>query len=149
MAKKFNAPYDALGLKAPAKDSMTPREKADLIFHAACKKLGLDPAGGPQVHQLPERFQVFPVAAFRLQVIHEAVVGEEKKDWDDYGQVKYGCWHLMNKPGFRFCDVVYSYARASTGLGSRLCTLEEEAQEFIAVECVAYCADFHEGQLPA
>lgn len=56
MASKFAPQYNILGLKPPSK-KMDDREKAEIIFHAACKKLGIDPAALPVVHHLKEKYR--------------------------------------------------------------------------------------------
>ncbi|HET6255816.1 MAG TPA: hypothetical protein VFE32_17195 [Puia sp.] len=147
MAKKrFSTQYNILGLKVPSPD-MAPREKAELIFHAAAKILGLDPAALPVVHHLPEEFQVFPVVSFQLEVIRKALVSRRVADWNDRSEEKYGSWFLMNDPGFRFGDSRYGLTYSSGG--SRLCTFSVDDQDFFAIECIALWADFCGGQLPA
>ena len=138
---RFEKQYNLLGLQAPAAE-IAPLEKAEIIFYAACKKLGIDPSVVPVVHQLPERFQIFPVVSYRLEVIAEVILDGKKKDYNNSRQGKWGAWFWMNKPGFRVydagCDGVDAYV---TG-GPRLSLLSDEDAEFFAVECIAYWADF-------
>jgi hypothetical protein len=149
MSKKFADQYDALGLEAPKKDVLTPQDKADVIFHAACKKLGYDPAGTPSVSHLGEEFQPSLIASYKLQVIRKVLIGEWKADYNNFGQFKWGAWFYMDSPGFRFSGVSFTASFANAGLGSRLCCETEEQAEFLARECIAFWADFYGGQLPA
>jgi hypothetical protein len=145
--KRFSKQYDLLGLEAPSSE-MQPREKAEIIFYAACKKLGIDPSVLPAVHDLPERFRVFPVASYQLEVITEALLNGKVKDYNNNRQAKWGAWFYMNKPGFRF--LVASCGRVVTAVtgGPRLSLLSEGDAEFFAEECIALWADFCGGQLP-
>ena len=148
MKKKFDRQYSALGLQAPANE-MDPREKAEIIFYAACKKKGIDPALRPAVHELEGKYQAPLTGLYELMVIRDAITENREADWNDAGEEKWGGWFLMNKPGFRFgvslCVIVYSF----TAGGSRLCTFDEEDQEFFMNECVAFWADFYGGKLPS
>src|ERR1700743_1401121 len=111
MSKRFDRQYELLGLQVPPAD-MTTLEKSEIIYFAAAKILGIDPAGLPVVHQLPEEFQAFPVAAFRLQVIREALASRRKADWNNRQERKWGPWFWMDSPGFRFSDSYYVITNA-------------------------------------
>lgn len=147
MSEKFERQYDRLGLKAPSSE-MDPREKAEIIFYAAAKILGLDPSILPQVHGLPEEFSISPVAIYKLEIITRAIVGTERADYENGRQKKFASWYLMNKPGFRFYGAGYAFASPGSSGGPRLCTFSREDEEFIALECIALRADLMGGKLP-
>lgn len=125
---------------------MSAREKSDIIFHAACLKIGADPAALPLVDHLLEALRLFPVASYKLQIIREALTNQKKADWNGRER-KWGSWFWMDKPGFRFngayCDIALT---AATG-GPRLCTFTYEDQNFFSTECIALWADFCGGEL--
>jgi hypothetical protein len=146
MANKFAPQYKQLGLKVP-KSNAGPAEKAEIIFNAAAKKLGLEPTTGPQVEQLPEDFRAFPVAAFRLQVIREALVDRRKPDWSS-NERKWGPWFWANDPGFLFVGSDCDVSRAAATGGSRLCSFSEEDSDFLAQECISIWSDFCGVPLP-
>jgi hypothetical protein len=146
MAHRFDEQYNALGLKAPSAEK-DPREKAEIVFYAACQKMGFDPAALPIVDHLPEAFRVFPVASYKLEVITKAILDGKKLD-PNSRQRKWGAWFWMDKPGFRFIGSDYAYAFSYAGGGSRLCSWSEQDATFIAIECIALWADFHDGKLP-
>lgn len=145
--KKFEKQYNLLGLEAPSCE-IDPREKAEIIFYAACKKKGVDPSILPVVHQLPERFQVFPVVSYQLEMIAEVLLDGKKKNYNDRQQDKWGPWFWMNNPGFRFFAAHYDFVDTVVTGGPRLSLLSAEDVEFFAEECIAFWADFCGGQLP-
>lgn len=147
MSKKYEQQYDTLGLEAP-ENEIDPREKAEVIFYAACKKLSLDPTALPQVQHLGEDFRPSLIASYKLQVIRKALTDDRKPNYDDYSEEKWGAYYLMNKPGFRLDAVFYGISTSLTHGGPRLCTFSEEDQEFFSTECVALWADLSGGQLP-
>lgn len=145
---KFTQQYNILGLKPPSK-KMDAREKAEVIFHAACKIHGLDPAALPLVDHLEEEFRPSLVSSYKLQVVRKAITAGRKGNWNDTSERKWGSWFWMNKPGFRFYASHSSLTRTYAAGGSRLCTFSEEDQDFFAQECIAFWADFHGEELPA
>lgn len=123
-------------------------EKADLIYIASCKKLGIDPQALPDVTLIRDKYRPRQTADYKLMIIRDALTDEREADWNDRNEYKYDGWFYLNKPGFRFdgshCDITYSN---STG-GSRLCTFSEEDQEFFMKEPIALWADSMGGKLP-
>src|ERR1700743_3573580 len=101
MSKRFDRQYELLGLQVPPAD-MTPLEKSEIIYFAAATILGVDPAGLPVVPHLSAGVPALPVAAFRLQVIREALASRRKADWNNRQERKWGPWFWMDSPGFRF-----------------------------------------------
>lgn len=148
MKRNFAAQYEALGME-PLDESMAPVEKSEVIFHAACKKLGLEPTFLPIVDALPDEYKVFPVVAYKLEVIRNAITCSRKAEWDDVTEEKWGSWHHMNFPGFRFHYSTSDDSDTITTWGSRLCTFSEKDDNFFAIECIAFWADFKGGTLPA
>lgn len=145
MSEKFEKQYDALGLKAP-EGTMDARNKAEVIFHAACKKLGIDPSLAPPVFELLDKYQAPIASLYRLMIIRDAITDNREANWDDRSEYKYEGWFLLNAPGFRFRVAYYLYS--SSGVGSRLCTFSEADAEFFMTECIAFWADFLGGKLP-
>lgn len=148
MSNRFDAQYDLLGLKAPESD-MDPLEKAEMIFHAACLKKGIDPMALPLVSHLPEEFQVFPVVSYQLEVIGSVIRNGVKANWNSSKQKKYDSWFWMDAPGFRFGGSHYAISSTVTGGGSRLCTFSEEDQDFFSIECIPFWAAFCGSTLPS
>lgn len=147
MSNRFEKQYDALGLKA-SKGSMTPLDKAEVIFHAACKKLGIDPALLPAVFELLDKYQGPLSGLYKLMVIRDAITDKREADWNDRSEYKYGGWFLLNDPGFRFYDTYCDFTYAFSFGGPRLCTFSDDDQEFFMVECIAIWADFYGSKLP-
>jgi hypothetical protein len=142
----FKVQYANLGINdAPPTD---PVQKFEVIYRAACTKLGLNPEDMPDVSRVREKYRASQLAFHKLEVVRDAIVSDREANYDDRNEEKWGGWFYLNKPGFRFdgacCGISYS---CSVG-GPRLCTFSNDEQEFFMKECVAGWADFYGGVLP-
>lgn len=142
----FKAQYARLGMKVPKTTNAV--EKAELIFVACCKKIGVDPLALPDVSLIREKYRPRQIGDYKLMIIRDALTEEKEANWNDRNEYKYDGWFYLNAPGFRFFVTFYSRAAALTGSGSRLCTFSEEDQEFFMKEPIALWADSLGGKLP-
>lgn len=146
MSKIFSAQYQRLNMAVPKTTNLS--DKAQLIFVASCAKLGVDPNDLPDVSRLRDKYKPCTVAEYKLCIIRDAITDEREANWDDRGENKYGGWFWLNKPGFRFYDVTYVITFSDSYGGPRLCTFDENDQEFFMKECIALWADLMGGKLP-
>lgn len=142
----FKAQYARLGIDLP--ETTNAVEKAELIYVASCKKLGVDPLALPDVNLIREKYRPRQIGDYKLMIIRDALTEEKEANWNDRSEYKYDGWFYLNNPGFRFYVTYYSYTGAYAGAGSRLCTFSEEDQEFFMKEPVAFWADTMGGKLP-
>ena len=91
-------------------------------FADACTKLALDPTQLPDVSMIPEEFRKPIINAYKLMIIYKAINDGWVPDWNDSDQYKYYPYFRVWSSGFGFSYSDYSYAYASTFVGSRLCT---------------------------
>jgi hypothetical protein len=148
MSKKFAKQYQRLGLPESTAE-LLPQQKAEMIYGAACLVLKIEPNHMPDVSMVREKYRPSQLALHKLQVVRDAITGDQEADWNDMDEYKYGGWFWMDDPCFRFCAVNCTRTDARAGLGSRLCTFSDSDQEFFMKECVALWADFHGGKLPS
>lgn len=97
----------------------------------ACKIHNIDPKKLPKVSMLPEKFQKWLIATYKMGVITEAINTKEDgtiwiPNWNDNSQYKYTPWFgikaTKKKPsGVGFSDSDYDFWGAGTVVGSRLC----------------------------
>ncbi|HET6255815.1 MAG TPA: hypothetical protein VFE32_17190 [Puia sp.] len=152
---RFIDQYRLLGIEAPGAN-MDRYEKADLIFRAACKVQQIDPATLPLIYRLghsealvtsfaAQALQSSIIAFYKLQVIHNAIVGAWVAAWNNPRERKWSPFHWMNDPGFRFDGSNYDITGAAGG--SRLCFETEEQSDFAGIECIALYADLNGAEL--
>jgi hypothetical protein len=98
-------------------------------FEEACEKKGIS-TQLPDVSSWPAALRRPMIALYKLTVIRDAIVGEWIPDWNDEDQRKWYPWFYMNKPGFRFHVVRYTYTYTHTGLGSQLVFATEEQANY-------------------
>ena len=142
----FKAQYANLGINDALPTD--PVQKFEVIYRAACTKLGLHPQDMPDVSRVREKYRASQLAFHKLEVVRDAIVSDREANYDDRNEEKWGGWFYMNKPGFRFYASRYTYSRARSTGGSRLCTFSDDDQEFFMKECIAGWADFLGGVLP-
>jgi hypothetical protein len=80
-------------------------------FEAACEIRGIDPNNLPDLDLINEEFRTTIIAQYKLMIIRDAIVGDWRPDYNNYGQRKWYPWFWMDSPGFRFDDSSYSRAR--------------------------------------
>lgn len=100
-------------------------------FEAACEVAKVDPNHLPVVSMLPEKYQAWLIANYKLAIITQAINTDENgKVWEpnynDTDQWKYFPYFWVKaseeKPaGFAFSDSGYVNAYTYADLGSRLC----------------------------
>lgn len=142
----FTEQYQRLGMSIP--ETTDPIAKAEAIYVAACAKLRLDPNDLPDLSRVRAKYVAHQIADYKLMVIRDAVTQEREANWNG-NEYKYGSWFLMNNPGFRFGGVGCDFAYTTVSGRSRLCTFDEDDQEFFSKECIALWADFYGSKLPA
>lgn len=147
MAQKFKAQYARLGINEEVPTD--PIQKAEVIYRAACGKLGLNPEDMPDVSRVREKYRASQLAFHKLEVVRDAITADRKADYNNYDESKWGGWFWLNNPGFRFIAAYCVITRTSPYGGPRLCTFSEQDQDFFMKECVAIWADFYGGVLPS
>lgn len=147
MTSEFTRQYAALGLEAPSK-KMDARQRAERIFQAALRKLGMVGTAVSLLESLADEFRPSMLGFYKLQVVRKAITENREADWNDSDEEKWGGDFLMNDPGFRFIGARCGIRHTTWAGGSRLCTFDEDDQEFFVIECVAFWADFYGGRLP-
>ncbi len=100
-------------------------------FEAACEVAKVNPLHLPEVSMIPEKFQKWILANYKLAIITQAINTDEKgKVWEpnynDSNQWKYYPYFWVEaseeKPsGFAFSHSLYDYGVTNASLGSRLC----------------------------
>lgn len=137
----FKQAYQLIGV-TPS-DEITPDQKANIIFQAACLLLGLNPLNLPDYSLIEREFCPSNLSQYKLQVIRKAVVGEWADDWNNRGQLKWAPVHWMNGPGFRFYDSYYVVVLTYVTGGSRLCFETEKQSDFVGQDCIAFYRDLY------
>lgn len=130
----FEHACEIIGIKIPK--TVTPAKKADIIFQAACKLLKIDPKVLPITKGIARLFALPQIALYKLQVIHKAVNGKWKADWNNGSQPKWYCYFWLDNPGFRLHDVRCALTTTAAGLGSRLCSETSAQARFIGTDCI-------------
>lgn len=100
-------------------------------FEAACEVAKVNPSVLPDVSQLPEKYQKWLIAGYKLAIITQAINTDEtgkvwEPDYNNSNQFKYYPWFRVeaseDKPsGFGFSSSYFGYGLTHTNLGSRLC----------------------------
>jgi hypothetical protein len=111
-------------------------------FEDACKALKVDPKKLPDVSMIPKDFKKVVVACYKLLTIYKAINNGWKPDWSNYSQCKYYPWYGVLSSGFGFQGSDCIYDRASTLVGSRLCTDTFEKALYIAEQFKAEYQDY-------
>jgi hypothetical protein len=117
-------------------------------FEAACEIRGIDPNNLPDLGLINEEFRTPIIAQYKLMIIRDAIVGDWRPDYNNYGQRKWYPWFYMDSPGFRFDGSGYSCAYALAGAGSRLCFKTEEQSDYCAQTFIELWCELLGGTLP-
>jgi hypothetical protein len=118
--------------KKPVKKESKFDYKLIKTFEDACKKLNVDPTKLPDVSMIPEDLGIPMIAAYKLLIIFRAINNGWKPDWSKGSQYKFYPWYGVLSSGFGFSDSGYDCGRASTSVGSPLCTDTSEKALYIA-----------------
>lgn len=144
MSAEFSKQYSILGIPPPD-ESMDALHKAMRIFCAACNRLGIIP-DIPVVTHLPEEMQLFPVRAYQLQVIVQALLQGSKLNWElveqPFQQDKWGPQRMNMETTFQVEELEVNHHMSTTVGGPRLVCLDSRDAWFLATECEAFWAGF-------
>lgn len=144
MEQQFSQQYAQLGIKGKVPADLT--KKAEKIYQAACKKLGINPENLPGLSKVRGKYKATLLATHKLMIIRDALTEGKEADWDN-DEEKWEPWFWFNAPGFRFdyADCGYTYS----SVGSRLCFFSQEDAQFSGQECIALWADLYGDKLPS
>jgi hypothetical protein len=118
-------------------------------FEAACEIRGIDPNNLPDLGLINEEFRTTIIAQYKLMIIRDAIVGDWRPDYNNYGQRKWYPMVLDGQSRFpvrRFELLVLAYANA--GAGSRLCFATEEQSDYCAQTFIELWCELLGGTLP-
>lgn len=142
MQKQLVSLKDAFSiLKLKESKKITPEEKSDILYKAACSLLGFDPLNLPIMDNVAEEFKSSPIALYKLQVIRKAVVGEWVANWNNY-EYKYSPYFWLDDPGFRLYGVLCDFVLSGTVGGPRLCYQTRDQALFVGQECIWLYKEF-------
>ena len=111
-------------------------------FEDACKSIGVDPESVAVVYTTSEEFRKPIVAYNKLLIIYKAINSGWKPDWNNLRQYKYYPYFEVLSSGLGFSSSDYYCVRATTAVGSRLCTDTSEKALYIAKQFEALCQDY-------
>ncbi|MFZ4569722.1 MAG: hypothetical protein ACOYM0_01170 [Bacteroidales bacterium] len=116
-------------------------------FEDACKKMNVDPTELPVVPKCREDLKKRIISDYKLCIVFEAINNGWTPDWTNWNQYKYYPWFEVKatkalSSGFGFSHSDYRYTRATTAVGSRLCTDTSDKAKYIAKQFEQEYQDF-------
>ncbi|QTE36006.1 hypothetical protein J3L18_23115 [Mucilaginibacter gossypii] len=115
--------------------------KVPKTFEAACKITGTDPNFLPNTAGLSEVMAKRHIADYKLEIIHQATVGDWKPDWSNWN--KYTPWLVWSPSlGAFVCSLSY-ITGTLTHLGARFWFPDHESAKSFGMMHIDLINDLH------